>query len=126
MNKKENLDEWLESSSGVKFLRWGELKPDVENPDDFIVIKKGESIRGIIKQIDEQILDGDLKAYKWRVETPNCEEPVIIWSNASMFRQIQDIGVNVGDEFMLVYEKDYKSKTGKTGKDIKLRVKRNA
>jgi len=118
------MSDWLESSSGVKFLCWGELKESIDNPDDAVVVKKGEKLEGIVTSVEEQKDGSDVVAYKWKIKTKDYDEPVIVWSNASMFRQIQDIGVDTGDVVQLIYQKDYKAKNGKIGRDIKLRVKK--
>lgn len=122
-------DEWLESDSGVKFLCWGKLKDSMDNPDDAVVVKKGEMLQGIITSIEE-VMDKDesgdeyVRDYKWMLKSKDYDVPIMVWSNASMKRQIDDIGVSEGDEVQLIYQKDYKVKGGNTGRDIKLRVRK--
>lgn len=119
------MSDWIESDLGVKFLCWDEVKDSIDNPDDAVVVKKGEKIQGIIQNIDtDEDKKGNIKAYKWTLKAKDIDKPVIVWSNASMFRQIQDIGVEVGDEVQLIYQKDYEAKGGNIGRDIKLRVKK--
>lgn len=123
--KNNNLDGWIEARTGVKFLCWGELKDSIQNPDDAVVIAKGDKIQGLVSKIDEQKDGDDIVAYKWNLQAKEYDVPIIVWSNASMFKQIQDIGVDVGDEVLMTYIKDYKTKSGKIGKDIKLKVRKN-
>lgn len=119
------MSEWIESSMGIKFLCWGELKESIENPDDAVVVKIGGKIQGIIQSIDEQKdKEDNVTAYKMKIKTKEHDVPVLIWSNASLFRQIEEIGIAVGNEVQMIYQKDYPAKGGKIGRDIKLRVKK--
>jgi len=120
------MSDWIESSIGVKFLCWGELKKSIENPDDAVVIKIGEKIEGIVTMIEPvKDDDGNIEQYKMKIKSKKYDVPVLVWSNASIKRQIDDIGINEGDEIQLIYEKDYKAKNGKIGRDVKVRVKKS-
>lgn len=123
------MSEWFESSLGVKFLCWGEIKESIDNPDDAVVVKKGEKIQGLIRNIDEQKdKENNITAYKWILDTKEHDKPIVVWTNASILRQITDIQqdhkIDVGDEIQLIYQKDYEAKGGKIGRDIKLRVRK--
>jgi len=118
------MSEWIESSSGVKFLCWGELKKEVDNPDDFVVVKMGEKIQGVIESYDfSRDDDGNISEGKFKLKTKEYEEPLLVWLNASMKRQVDELKLDMGDEIQLLYQKDYKAKNGKIGKDVKIRKK---
>ncbi len=119
------MSEWQEAGTGVKFLCWGKIKDSIEDPNDAVVIKMTEKLEGLVQRItEEKDKDGNIETYKLFVKTKKYDEPVMVWANASMKRQIADIGVVDGDEIQLIYTKDYKAKNGKIGKEIKVRVKK--
>lgn len=117
---------WIEASSGVKFLCWGKPKEPKEGQtkDDFIVVKQGESITGIIERIKPQTEKDETVAYQYFLRTKELDESVIVWSNASIFRQHEQLDLVEGDEVRFTYMKDYPGQGGKVGRDIKVEVNR--
>lgn len=116
---------WIEAKSGVKFLCWGKIKPSIENKEDAVVVKIGETLEGIIEDISEQKdEDGDTTSYKYRIKTKDFDEPVIVWSNASIKRQHDFLDLKTTDKIRLTYVKDYKTSHGKPGREIKVEVDR--
>jgi hypothetical protein len=132
---KENLDNWVEVSSGIKFLCWGELKPSITNPDDAVIVNKGDKIQGIIMKIEPKMIkrdDGDeeIDSYMWYLKMKDYDEQVLVWANSSMMKRIdrfaeENIVFEVGDEVELHYVKDYKAKNNKMGREVNIRIRKH-
>jgi len=117
---------WIEAKSSIKFLCWGEIKPSIENEEDAVVVKVGESLDGIIDNIDEmKDKEGNIESYKYRIMTKEHDEPILVFSNASMRRQHESLGLKEGEVIRFTYVKDYKTKKGKPGREIKVEVDRD-
>jgi len=114
---------WIEEKSGIKFMCWGKLKDSLDK-EDAVVLKEGESLQGKVEHVEFEMEDGEIKAYKFKVKTKEFEEPVLVWSNAAIFRQQQKLKVQQGEEVRFTYNGTYKAKNGKTGHDVTLAVNR--
>ena len=115
---------WIEAKSGVLFIFWDKLKEGYEK-DDGIVMKIGDELVGTIDKIDEiKNKDGEIENYKYTILCEQYEKPVLLWSNASLRRQHEELQLREGEKIKLVYENTYKTKQGKTGRNIKLNVYR--
>lgn len=115
---------WIEEESGIKFVQWGKLKKK-EDEDVAIVVKQGEHIQGLIERLDEQKDDdGEISQIKYRLKVKGVEEPVILWSNASIIRQHKNLELKEGEEVRFTYVKDYPTQAGNKGREIKVAVNR--
>ena len=114
---------WMEEPVGVKFVNWGKLK-NKEDEDVVIVVKQGESIQGIIENMTEEFEDNEVSQVKYRLKVKGVEDPVLIWSNAAILRQHKTLKPKEGEEVRFTYTKDYPTKAGNKGRDVRLAIKR--
>lgn len=115
--------EWIEAERDIKFLSWEKLG-DGQTLDDTLVVKKGESVEGIITRIEEVTRDDDSKDYKFRIKPKGEDKEVLIWSNAAIRRQQETLNLQEGEIVRFTYTKDYKTNFGKKGREIKVAVQR--
>ena len=116
---------WVTEKSGVKFVCWNELKEDMKK-EDAIVLKDGDFVEGISESItEERDKEGELVNVKFKIKTKEFEEPVFIWSNASILRQYQKLGIKEGEVLRFTYRGQYDTQFGKKGNRVELAVDRD-
>jgi uncharacterized protein YbaA (DUF1428 family) len=115
---------WETEESNIKFLNWGEKKPDLDK-EQAVVVKKGEELQGIIKKISKDITpDGELTDVRYNLKTKDDDKEILVWCNASMLRQHKSLNIQEGDEIKLKYVDDYETNFGNKGRKITMAVKR--
>jgi len=114
---------WIEEPSSVKFVNWGKLK-NKEDKDVVIVVKEGESIEGRIEKMTEEFTDGEVSQVKYRLAVKGEEMPVIVWSNSAILRQHKVLLPKEGEKVRFTYIKDYPTKSGQKGRDVRLAIDR--
>ena len=114
---------WIEAKSGVKFLCWGKLKDNLDK-DDAVVVKENEHIEGLVERLDHLENDQGNMNYKIRLKTKDIDESVVIWGNAALNRQIEQLEVKEGDKVRLTFEGMYTTNFGGKGYNIRLAVDR--
>jgi len=111
---------WIEEEKNIKILCWGKLKDGVDK-NDAVVVKEGESIEGVLSQItpvkDE---DEEVSQYKYRLKMKDEKKEVVIWSNASIFRQHENLKLKEGEHIRFTYDGQYSTSFG--GKGFRVRV----
>ena len=114
---------WIEEPSSVKFVNWGKLK-NKDDKDRVLVVKEGESLQGIIKKMTEDFMDNEVSQVKYHLKVKGVVEPVIVWSNAAILKQHKVLKPQEGEEVRFTYVKDYPTKAGNKGRDVRLAVSR--
>lgn len=115
---------WIEVESGIKFLDWDEYK-EGHSSKDAIVVKDGDKIEAIVTRIDTVLdKDGEITDYKFRLSIKGEDKPVLLWANAAMKRQQEELNIVEGEEIRLHYDGTYPTDKGNSGRNVRISVNR--
>lgn len=118
------MNEWVEEKRGVKFLCWETLKDGVDK-DDAFVVKDGESFEADILKLDK-VDDIEGIRYKYRLHIEGQDKDVLMWSNAAIARQQENLLLVEGEHIKVSFDGFYSTKyKGKKGRNIRIAVMRN-
>ena len=123
------MSEWIEEESNIKFVCWNEPKPSLDVGVCYVV-KKGDSFEAKILDATEIMKEEEgeetLDSIKFRLRIKGLDEDAMMWSNAATKRQYQSLGLVLGDEIRVSYIDDYPTKQGKSGRNVRIAVKRES
>jgi len=116
------MSEWKEAGGNILYSCWGKMKKNAENPEKFVVFEKDKPVQGVIEKVNmTREEDGTITDGNFMLKTKEHEDPILVWVNASIKNQIDELDLQEGDEVQVIYSGKYKAKNGKDGNGVKIR-----